>query len=145
METTTTVSHAAQKSGIRWKRVLLAGVLAEIGVIAIISAIIAAHSITTPGLTGAETADFASLAGYYVAAPAAALMTFIFALWAARALESQIVVNGVLVGLTAVLLSAPMMLAAKPEDRPMYIVSFALRLLAGYCGAILAQKLKARD
>ena len=143
MRTLETTFPKEDKAGIRWKRVVLAGFLSEIAVIAVLSAVIGAYSLViAPGRPDSEYNQFAELAGYYLAAPAAALATFGFAFWTVRRLESRAVANGLLVGTVAMLLSSGFILGAKPEHRLMYVVSFALRILAGYCSGVLAQKMK---
>ena len=131
------------KSDIRWGRVVLAAVLSELAVIALLSAIIAIHgSIIAPGQTAAQYQDFGQLAGYYLAAPAAAIATFLLALWAVRPLTSAFIRNGVLVGAIATLLTLGFIVAAKPEHRSMYILSYILRITAGYAAGVVAQKMK---
>ena len=67
-------------------------------------------------------------------------ITFLCALWVARKLTSSFVLNGTLVGVVAVVLTAGFVFAAKPEDRLMYIVSFALRIVGAYLGGLVAQR-----
>ena len=130
-------------TGIYWKRVLLAGFLSELGVIVALSVVIVAHRfVIAKGRTAAEYQEFAQRTGYYVAAPAAALVTFLMALWAVHALESHFVVNGLLVGVVATLLSAGFILGATPEDRTMYIASFVLRIAAGYFAGFVTHHLR---
>ena len=126
---------------IRWKRVLAVAFCSEIGVIAAISIVVAVHRfLVSPGATDAAYQEFAQRAGYDVAAPAAALSTFICAWWASRRLQSGHIINGVLVGVTATLLTLGFILGARPEDRVMYITSYLLRILAGYGGGFAARK-----
>ena len=55
-------------TGIRWTRVVLAAVLSEAGVIAVVLAIIAIYrSLIAPGMTDAEYQTLGSRVGYYVA------------------------------------------------------------------------------
>ena len=115
-------------ANIRWGRVVLAAVAAE--VLVILSLLAASAAFKVPG----------ELAGYYVAPPAGALATFLMALWVARKLESRYILHGVLVGLVGVVLTAGFIFTAKPEDRWMYVVSFVLRIVGGYVGGLVAQK-----
>ena len=82
----------------------------------------------------------AELAGYYVAPPASAVTTFLMVLWVARKLESRFILHGILVGLSGVALTGGFIFTAKPEDRLMYVVSFALRIAGGYLGGLVAQR-----
>src|SRR4030095_5488290 len=141
METTTILSRE-KRAGIRWKRVGLGGFLSEIGVIAVISAIIAIHLLVAPGQTDAQLDEFASLAGYYAAAPAAAVLTFLSAFCAVRKLENHFIANGALVGTVATLLTLGFIFGAKPEHRLMYIISFAIRIAAGSSAGFIVQKRK---
>jgi len=69
---------------------------------------------------------------------------FLGALWVSRRLTSAFVVNGAMVGVTAVVLTLGFVFMAKPEDRLMYVVSFALRILGGCLGGLTAQRSSAR-
>jgi hypothetical protein len=116
------------KTRIRWGRVVLGAVAAEVAVILLISAI----SILRP--------EFRESAGYYVAAPASALATFLMTLWVARKLETGFVLHGILVGLVGVVLTGGFIFLAKPEDRLMYGVSYVLRIAGGYLGGLVARR-----
>ena len=113
---------------IRWGRILLAVVAAEVVVTLLILAASAVFRV--PG----------EVAGYYVAAPASAVATFLMVLWVARKLESRFILHGVLVGLAGVVLTGGFIFTAKPEDRWMYAASFVLRIVGGYLGGLVAQK-----
>ena len=133
--------NSSKQSSIRWKRVLAAAFCSEIGVMAAISIVVVVHRfIVAPGATDAAYQEFAQRAGYDVAAPAAALATFICAWWASRRLQSGHIINGVLVGVTATLLTLGFILGARPEDRVMYIASYLLRIVAGYGAGFAARK-----
>jgi hypothetical protein len=114
------------KTRIRWGRVVLAAVAAEVAVILLIAAI----STLLP--------QFRESAGYYVAPPASAVATFLMVLWVARKLDAGFILHGVLVGLVGVVLTGGFIFVAKPEDRLMYGVSFVLRIIAGYLGGVVA-------
>ena len=116
------------KTRIRWGRVVLAAVAAEVAVILLIAAI----SIIRP--------EFSESAGYYVAPPASAFATFLMTLWVTRKLEARFILHGILVGLVGVALMGAFIFLAKPEDRLMYGVSYVLRIAAGYLGGVVAQK-----
>jgi len=122
------MAAAGQKTRIRWGRVVLAAVAAEASVILLIAAI----SILRP--------EFRESAGYYVAAPASALATFLMTLWVVRKLESGFILHGILVGLIGVVLTGGFIFLAKPEDRVMYGVSYVLRIIGGYLGGVVARK-----
>jgi putative membrane protein (TIGR04086 family) len=113
---------------IRWGRILLASVAAEVLVILSLLAVSAVFKVPSES------------AGYYVAPPASAVATFLMVFWVARKLESRFVLHGVLVGLVGVVLTGAFVFTAKPEDRWMYVASFVLRIMGGYLGGLVAQK-----
>ena len=122
------MAAAGQKTRIHWGSVVLAAVAAEASVILLIAAI----SIARP--------EFRESAGYYVAAPASALATFLMTVWVVRNLETGFILHGILVGLIGVVLTGGFIFLAKPEDRVMYGVSFVLRIIGGYLGGVVARK-----
>jgi len=142
MNTAATVSHE-RKLNISWKRVVLGAFLSEVVVVAVIGLIVVVHNILNgPSQSTAQSEEFGQLAGYYSAAPTAALATFFFGFWAARKLETNVIANGVMVGVVATVLTAGMIFTAKPEHRLMYIATFALRIVGGYLGGLAAQRVK---
>jgi len=88
--------------------------------------------------------EWAESAGYYAAAPASLVATFLMALWVARKLEAGFVLHGILVGLIGVVLTGGFIFATEPENRLMYGVSFVLRIVGGYLGGVVAQRSAAR-
>ena len=141
----TRASSSSQKSRIRWGRIVVAAILSEVAVIAILVAATAVYSFAVPA-DQRELAlqNIGELVGYYVAPPVGALATFVFVLWVARKLESNFIINGVAVGVVSVLLTVGFLAGAKAEDRPMYLVAFALRIVAGYLGGWVAQQRRSR-
>jgi len=130
-------------TGIRWRRVILAAVLAEAGVIAVLLAVVAIYSsVIAPDLTDAEYQQLGARVGYYVAPTAGAVTTFLMVLWLGRKLDSRYVANGVWVGVVSVLLTVGFIVTARPEDRLMYGVAFVLRIVSGYLGGRVAQRLR---
>ena len=145
MSEATVALAETRKSAIRWKRVILAGFLSEIIVIAVIAAIYGTYTmVIAPGQPNAAYHEFAQNAGYFAAAPAAFLGSFLMAYWAVRKLESAIIANGVLVGIVGVLLSAGFIVGARPEDRMMYLASFVLRIAGGYTAGKVVLSMKER-
>ena len=130
-------------TGIQWTRVALAGFLSEVAVVVILSSVILTDRfLITPGRTEPELKDFAQNAGYYLAAPAAALATFALSFWATRKLDADFLSNGLVVGMIATLLAVGLIFSARAEDRKMYIVSFVARIVSGYLGGSVAQRIK---
>lgn len=128
-------------TGIRWTRVILAAVLSEAGVIAVLLTVIAIYSaLIAPGITDAEYQSLGQRVGYYVAPIAGAVTTFLMVLWVGRKLDTRHVANGVWVGVLSVILTAGFVFSARPEDRLMYGVAFILRIVAGYLGGLVSQR-----
>src|SRR5436853_7574973 len=97
----------ASKPGIRWGRIAVAAVLAEVATILIIGAVIIVHKLwIAAGQSDAEARAFGEIAGYYAGPAGGAVMTFLFVLRAARKLNSDFVLDGVLIGVAGVLLTA---------------------------------------
>ena len=110
---------------IHWGRVWIGGFLAEVGIFAVfIPAVL---------LFGEEPAR-------YTVPPAAFVMTFLFAVWVGRGIESRFVLHGILVGVVATLLYVGLTLA-QPEPL-LYIVAHGLKILGGAAGARVAGKRK---
>ena len=135
-----------QKSTVPWKRVILAAFLSEVSVLVVLSVVLLTHRfVIEPGLTADQYQQFGQRASYDVAPPAAALATFVFALWAAGNRGTRSLSTGLLVGVAATLLTIGFVFGARPEDRLMYGVSYMLRIAAGYCAGLLAQKRQLRS
>ena len=133
------------KSRIRWGRVVVAAVLSEVMVVVLLLVITTTYRfLIAPGRTAMAYQALGELSGYYVAPAAAGLATFVSALWVARKLTSDFTMNGSLVGVTAVLLTVGFLFGAKPEYRLMYFVSFAARIIGGYLGGVVAQRISRR-
>jgi hypothetical protein len=119
----------------------VAAILSEVGVIAVLLAITTTYTfLIAPGLSDAEYEQFGELAGYYVAPTAGAIFTFLVVMWMARKLASGFIIHGVLVGVVSVLLTVGFVATARPEHRVMYLIAFALRIVAGYVGGRVAQR-----
>jgi hypothetical protein len=107
---------------IRWGRILLGGLLAEIALIL---------AIVPVGLHLGE--NFL----HYTAPPGSLVMCFLGALWVCRRVESQFILQGTLVGVVAALVYIALT-RAQPEPFA-YIVAHALKLAGGACGGFVAQ------
>ena len=129
-------------TGVRWGRVVVAALLSEVMVIAVLFLVIGAFRfVVAPGLSAAEYDAFNDRASYWVAPFAAGVAAFLSALWAVRKLPSGFMANGIMVGAIAVLISLGFVFTAKPEDRFMYEVSYLLRLVGGYLAGFTAQRM----
>ena len=109
--------------GIRWLRVLLAGFLAEVSVIALVLPIAL--------LFGKNTLTYST--------PAASLLTcIVFAAWVGRRLDSRFVLHGILVGVVATLIYVALTRGG-PEPFA-YLIAHALKLLGGAAGGLVAAR-----
>jgi len=109
--------------GIRWLRVLIAGFLAEILVIALV--------IPISLLFGKNTLTYA--------APAASLLAcFLLAIWVGRRLDSLFVLHGVLVGVVATLIYVG--LTRGGPEPVAYLVAHGLKILGGAAGGFVAAR-----
>jgi hypothetical protein len=134
-----------RSSRIRWGRVLVAAVLSEVVVVLVLIVTTTTYRfLIAPGRTAADYDAFGDRAAYYLAPAAAGLATFFGALWVGRKLTSAFRANGALVGVAAVVLTGGLFFAVKPENRLMYGVSYVLRILGGYLGGAVAQRMSSR-
>lgn len=126
------------KTGVRWGRVIVAGLLTEIGVVLIIVAAVTVYRYAASTDEAAYQA-FAERAGFYVGIFGGALLAFLFAKWVCRSLRSDFILNGLLVGGVGVLLHVALFVASRSEFRTSYLVADGLKLAAGALGGYLAQ------
>ena len=127
------------KPEIRWGRVLIAALLSELAVVVALMTLTGIYILFSHKGSVSDLQQFGQRAGYYVAPPAAGIAVFVSALWATRGLAANFILNAMLVGIVAVVLTAGMVIGARPEDRIMYIVSFVIRIIAGYLAGLAAQ------
>jgi hypothetical protein len=125
-------------SRIRWGRVVIAAVMSDVGVIALLLAVITVYALVIP-LTDAQYNALGEEVGYYVAPTAGAIFSALSVLWVARRLTSAFVLHGVLVGVVGAALTVGFIFDARPDHRVMYIISFALKIAGGYAGGVFAQ------
>jgi putative membrane protein (TIGR04086 family) len=110
-------------AGIRWLRVLFAGFLAEVLVIALV--------IPVSLLFGKNTLTYA--------APVASLVAcFLLAIWVGRRLESRFVLHGILVGVVATLIYVA--LTRGGPEPPAYLIAHGLKILGGAAGGFVAAR-----
>jgi putative membrane protein (TIGR04086 family) len=113
-------------SKVRWGRVVVAGLLAEVGLIL---------AIVPVGLRLGDT--FLR----YAAPPGSFVVCFLGALWACRRVESRYLLHGVLVGAVAALFYIALT-GFQPEPLA-YVIAHVLKLAGGAAGASVAQRRKA--
>jgi hypothetical protein len=110
-------------AGLRWGRVIVGGVSAELAVFAIVFPVLY--------LFGQR----AFLASILVASAA---LPFAFALWVGRRIQSQFVLHGLLVGVVAALMY--LILAWGQPEPLLYKIAHGLKLVGGLLGGIVAAR-----
>jgi hypothetical protein len=121
---------------IRWLRIILAGVIAEIIPIVILVLIIA---IMSTGDAGADQ-ELAKRFGTFVGPIAGAATAFIFAIWVARPVKTGHLLHGFLLGLFIALLDASLLVAGSTEFQWLFVFSGLGRIVAGTLGGLVASR-----
>ncbi|MGA8221830.1 MAG: hypothetical protein WB780_09280 [Candidatus Acidiferrales bacterium] len=111
---------------IRWGRILLGGLLAEIALIL---------AIVPLGLRLGDSFL------HYAAGPGSFIVCFLGALWVCRRVDSHFILQGTLVGAVASLIYVALT-RGQPEPFA-YIVAHGLKLVGGACGGFVAQRRRA--
>ena len=108
-------------SRMRWGRILIGGLLAEVALILLIVPL---------GLRLGESFL------HFTAPPGSFLTCFVAALWVTRRVQSRFILHGVLVGVVAALIYVGLT-RAQPEPLA-YVVAHGLKILGGACGGFVA-------
>ncbi len=125
-----------RKMDIRWVKVVIAGIFAEIFPIASLVVMVALFG---PGdQPGAQ--EFAVWLGFYVGPIGGALFAFLMAFGTARTVSSSHVLHGFLIGLVAALLDASILIASSAAFQWIFVISGIGRLAAGTLGGIAAKQ-----
>jgi putative membrane protein (TIGR04086 family) len=114
----------AASGRIHWRRALVAGVLAEIVVFALVIPVY---------LIFGEEAET-----QYAVAPASFAGPFLLALWVGRRIDSRFVLHGTIVGLVATL--AFLAINAGQPQPAIYWMSHGLKILGGAAGGYVAMR-----
>ena len=118
------------KPGIRYGLILITGLLAEI---AIIIPVIGARL-----LFGKDAASSQPIDNYTL--PVACLVfMFLFARWACRRMETQLVLQGALIAVTGIVVYVALPPWNKPEPLP-YLVAHGLKIVGGAAGGFAAAR-----
>jgi len=117
----------ANTAKIHFGRVLLAGILAELCVFAIVFPV------------GRFLGQRAFLESILIAS---ALVPFVFAIWVGRRIESQFVLHGALVGLVAALFYSALALGLGQTQPLLYKMAHGLKVVGGACGGLLVSRRK---
>ena len=114
-------------SGIRWGRILIAGILAELFVVVLLAPVYLV---------------FGEQAAVYSTTWASFVGLFTLAVWVGRKIDSRFVLHGLLVSVVAILFYITVTLA-QPESL-LYIAAHAFKLLGGATGGFYAERRKQR-
>jgi hypothetical protein len=118
--------------------VLLAGLLAELGIIVIFFVLL-----TVATLAGVpEVARPLSTLDYIDAMVSSFVMMFLFTLWAGRRIDDLFVLHGALIGLVGFLLFTIFVFALNGSlaQPPLYLVAHVLKVAGGMTGGLVAKK-----
>ena len=123
---------------IHWKRIIVAGFLAEATVLAVFFLLLFAA--TAAGVP--EVARPMGTLDYIDALVSSFAMVFLFTLWVGKRIESGIVLHGVLIGMFGIFLFSTMWLATTRSlaQPPLYVVAHFLKVLGGIAGGVVAEK-----
>jgi len=117
---------------IRWGRVIIGGIIAEVAVILILIALVATFG---PSETVSAQA-FAERLGRWVGPIGGALCSFLAAFFVARPLTSGRKMNGVAAGVFLAVLDVVLLVASHPPFQWLFVVSNLGKILAGYVGGV---------
>jgi hypothetical protein len=123
---------------IHWKRIVVAGFLAEASVLAgFFLLLFAAMAAGVP-----QIARPMGTLDYIDALVSSFAMVFLFTLWVGKRLESGFVLHGVLIGVFGILLFSIMWLATTRSlaQHPLYVVAHVLKVLGGIAGGLVAER-----
>ncbi len=114
--------------GIRWVRVLIGGLLAEVAVFAVV--------VPLSFALGQRSL-------FYTAPVASLVACFLLAWWVGRGVGSRFVLHGALVGVVATLIYIALT-RAQPEPFA-YVVAHVLKILGGGAGGFVAMQVRGMD
>ena len=127
-------------SEVRWPKIIVAAILAEIVPIAALVVIIA---VLAPASEG-EAQQTAERLGQYVGPIGGALAAFVFAIWVARPLKKNHLAIGALLGFLVALLDAALLILSWQQFRWLFVISGIGRIVAGAAGGAVAARLFAQ-
>jgi hypothetical protein len=123
---------------IRWKWVLLAGLLAEVAVMALFFLLLLVA--TVAGFP--EIAQPMTALDYIDAMLSSFVSMFLFTLWAGKRIDSAFVLHGALIGVVGIVLFTIMWVATTPSfaQPPLYVVAHVLKVLGGIAGGLVVER-----
>ena len=124
---------------IRWLRLVIAAVVAEIIPIVLLVALVA---IFGPG-DAAEAEAYAARLGRWVGPIGGGLATFLLAFWVVRPLAAGHVLHGFLLGVLVAVIDAGLLVGGSTVFEWLFVISGAGRIVAGTLGGYLAHLMHA--
>jgi hypothetical protein len=121
------------KIRIRWRRVILCGVLVEVFTIVLIVLSVSLYK-RTASPNGADLTAFENFAGFVIGVFGGALLALALGWWAAKGAASHFLIHGLLVGLIGAALHTALSLASPDGFQPIYVVADALKIGAAALG-----------
>jgi len=122
--------------GIRWGRIIVAGVTVEAAAIAVLVVIVALFG--PRDATGAQ--DYAKRLGQWVGPIGGAMLCFVGGVWVARTSCSSRVLHGILVGTATAVIDAALLLASGVPFQLLFVASNIGKMLAGGLGGWAASR-----
>jgi hypothetical protein len=122
--------------GIRWGRIIIAGVTVEVAAIAVLVAIVA---IFGPH-DAAQAQAYAERLGQWVGPIGGAILCFVGGFWVSRKSSSSRVLHGVLVGTATAVIDAALLVAMWVPFQLLFVVSNTGKVLAGGLGGWIASR-----
>lgn len=125
---------------LNWKRIVLAGLFAELTVIGLFFLLLLVA--TLAGVP--EIARPMSTLDYVDAMVSSFVTMFLFTLWAGKRIESALVLHGALIGVVGIVLFGIMWVATTGSlaQPPLYVVAHGLKVLGGISGGLVAERRK---
>jgi hypothetical protein len=134
-----------EQKKIRWGRVIIASLLAEIVPILILFLVVAVYGLfLTPSELPNDVRlnNFARTAGGWIGPLGGSLVTFIVSLWACRKLRSGHILHGALIGLLSMMMGVGLLLILADRFSLIFVGSYLLRFLSAVGGGYVAQQKK---
>jgi hypothetical protein len=128
------------KPGLRPRRAVGFGLLAEVLTVVVIVAVMEVHARFVAAGDAARIADFARRAPPVLGPSVGVLFTFIAAWIVARPLPERRRAHCIYVGVVTAALTIPGLLVGAPRERPLYIAAIAAKLIAGYAAGVLSER-----
>ena len=141
------MTASSSRPRLKWGWAVLGGLLAHLCTIAVVAVVaaIATSRLAAPSSDAAAFADASRKAGLIVGPTIGTLLAFLFGRWAARRSPGRELAAGTMAGGLAALIVTPLLVAAAPSARVVYVASMGLKLAAGAAGGLIASRRASRE